>query len=187
MRKLFVTILCAAVAVSLSGCVNNTGDSSSSGSSSSDSSSHSSSSSAVISDNSGQTSDVEQSDAEKMVEKALKADSWQSMDFVTEQSFVNALFNDKIVLADCEDYCLSSNIISSQLNKILVVKPKPEKAAAIEEAMDEYYEYVRTEGAFYPDQQASSAGAVMGETDSGYIYIIVHPNGTLIADVMLSD
>lgn len=188
MRKLFVTILCAAVAVSLSGCVNNTDDSSSSGSSSSDSSSsQSSSSSVVISDDSGQTSDIEQSDAEKMVEKALKADSWQSMDFVTEQSFVNALFNDKIVLADCEDYCLSSNIISAQLNKILVVKPKPEKAAAIEEAMDEYYEYVRNEGAFYPDQQASSAGAVKGKTDSGYIYIIVHPNGTLIADAMLSD
>ena len=182
MRKLFLSIICAAAAVTLCGCTGNVQDSTGS----SQSSSQGSGSSAVISENSEDNNDSEQSDAEKMVDKALKADKWQSMDFVTEQSYVNALFSDKIVLADCEDYCMASNIISSQLNKIIVIKPKPGKEAALEEAMDEYYEYVCTEGAAYPDQQASAAGAVKGENEDGYIYIIVHQNGNLIEDAMLS-
>lgn len=183
MRKLFLGIICTGLAITLCGCVNNNSDSSSS---SSQSGSQSSQSTVINSGDSEQSSDSEQSEAEKMVDKALKSDKWQSMDFVTEQSFVDALFSDKIVLADCEDFCLTSNIISAQLNKILVIKPKADKAKALEAAMSEYYEYVRTEGAFYPDQQASAAGAVMGKTPDGYIYIIVHPNGNLIADKMLA-
>ena len=179
MRKLFSGLMCITIAATLCGCTNNVSDSSSS-------SSQNSESSPVISENSEENNDREQSEAEKMVDKALKADEWQSMDFVTEQKYVNALFSDKIVLADCEDFCLSSNIISAQLNKILVIKPKAEKEAELQAAMDEYYEYVRTEGAVYPDQQASAAGTVKGKTADGYIYIIVHRNGNLIADVMLS-
>ncbi len=192
MRKIFVAMICAAAMVTLSGCRNNMENSSGTSQSSSQSSAISSSSSSGSQSSSGsdssQPSDssASGSTAEKMADKALNADEWPSMETVSEQNYVNALFNEEIVLADCEDFCLMSNTISAQLYKILLVKPKADKAQAIQSAMDDYFEYVRNEGAFYPDQQASAAGAVKGKTESGYIYIIVHPNGTLIADAMLS-
>ncbi len=196
MRKLFLTIICAACMVSLCGCRNETADNSSDSSQSSSQSAVSSSSSSVSSsqsssqssdnNSSGNVSDSEPTESEKMAEKALNADEWPSMESVTEQDFVDALFSEKIVLADCEDYSMASNVISAQLYKLLIVKPKAEKADEIQKAMDEYFDYVKTESAFYPDQEASAAGAVKGKTDSGYIYIIVHPNGQSIADEMLS-
>ena len=39
------------------------------------------------------------------------------------------------------------------------------------------FEYIKNGAAFYPEQEVSAAGAVMGTTDSGYLYIIVHENG----------
>lgn len=163
MRKILFAMACFVLMLSLCGC-----ETDSSG-------------------NSDSYSSQNTANAEAMVKKALEADEWPAMDYVTEQIYVNTLFADDIVLEDCEDYCLASNIISSQLYRILVIKPKADKAEAIEAAIDEYYEYVRSgEAAAYIDQQASAAGSIKGKIEGGYIYLIVHPNGTLVADKMLS-
>lgn len=200
MRKIFLTIICISAALALCGCRNNTNEGSDGASSQQSSSSavQSGQSSSVSSQNSGAQSDSEGSgtasdsepseSSEKMAQKALDADEWPQMDSATEQNVVDALFSDKIVLADCEDFCLMSNTISAQLYRIMIVKPKADKSAAVEAAMNEYFDAVRSsEEAFYPEQQESAAGAVKGKTDKGYIYIIVHPNGKLIAEKMLSE
>lgn len=162
-------MICAAMAISLCGC----GDSTDAPSNSSQDSSESESSVVSLS-------------AREYAEKALSADEWPGMDFLTDQEFVSALLSEKIILDDLEDYALASNVISAQLNKILIVKPKADRAEAVQAAMDEYFGDVTTEGAFYPQQEASAAGSVKGKTPDGYIYMIVHENGSKIADAMLA-
>lgn len=170
MKKFISVLLCAAAAISLSGCNTVSEDSSGPAQNSSEST----------------ADEGEKYTAQKLAERALDSGEWPGMDFLTDQKFVSALLSEKIILDDLEDYALASNVISAQLNKILVVKPKADKAEAVQAAMDEYFDYVTTEGAFYPEQQASAAGSVSGKTPGGYIYIIVHENGAEIADAMLA-
>ncbi len=52
----------------------------------------------------------------------------------------------------------------------------------LKEVVEAYVKMVKTDPnvAFYPMQQASAQGAVMGMTDDGYIYVIVHEDGSEI-------
>ena len=171
-KKFISALLCAVAAVSFCGCGTSPEDPSDPAQNSSESSS---------------PADKDKTfTAHDLAERALNADEWPGMDFLTTQEYVSALFSDKIILDDLEDYAFASNVISAQLNKILIVKPRADRAEAVEAAMDEYFEYVTTEGAFYPQQEASAAGSVMGKTSDGYIYMIVHENGAKIADEMLA-
>lgn len=96
----------------------------------------------------------------------------------------DSLFN----LASCEEFCFGTNIISAQLNKIIVIKPKDGKENEISTAIDTYYNSVKNDPniAFYPAQQASADGAVKGKSDDGYYYVIVHENGSDIETAMLA-
>ena len=95
-----------------------------------------------------------------------------------------SLFN----LESCEEFCFSTNIISAQLKKLVVIKPKDGKESEISTAIDTYYDGVKNDPniAFYPMQQASADGAVKGVTDDGYYYVIVHENGEDIETAMLA-
>ncbi len=52
----------------------------------------------------------------------------------------------------------------------------------LKEAAEAYAQMIKTDPnvAFYPSQQASAEGTVMGTTDDGYIYVIVHADGAEI-------
>lgn len=56
----------------------------------------------------------------------------------------------------------------------------------LEEVAAAYLNNVKTNPdiAFYPMQQASAEGAVMGKTNDGYLYVIVHENGEEIEKVI---
>ncbi len=52
----------------------------------------------------------------------------------------------------------------------------------LKEAAEAYAQMIKTDPnvAFYPSQQVSAQGTVMGTTDDGYIYVIVHQDGAEI-------
>lgn len=90
-----------------------------------------------------------------------------------------------IDLSLCSDYYLSGAMISAQLNEIIVVKPTEGSEDALKAALDAHFEYIKNDAAFYPAQELSAAGAVQGETASGYYYIIVHEDGETAANAII--
>lgn len=126
--------------------------------------------------------------AGNMTKTALTTDNWPAMDIVSDQEFLGAMFSADFNLESLEEYCFCTNVISAQLNKVIIVKPKADNEAEVSGAIDTYFDAVKNDPniAFYPGQQASADGAVKGKTDDGYYYIIVHENGADIESAMLA-
>lgn len=87
----------------------------------------------------------------------------------------------------CTDYYISTPLISADLNEIIICKPDTGREAELQEQFDAHFEYIKNGAAFYPEQEASAAGAVMGKTDDGYLYIIVHENGQAAEAALQND
>lgn len=208
MKRFVSTVIAMAMLTAgLSGCTgnNNSGssgssevsDSSDSGSDNSDNSENSDNSDSAP-DTSGATSDgasTGTSDggenlpdpdgrAAKMGAAAMEAVEWPAMMDVTDPEMASMFFG--IDLSACEDYYLSNQLISAQLNEVVIAKPSAGNEDALKSAFDAHFEYIKNEAAFYPDQEASAAGAVSGTTEDGYLYIIVHENGADAAEAMLA-
>lgn len=126
--------------------------------------------------------------AGEFAKAALATGNWPAMDIVDDQDFLTALFSADFNLEYFEEFCFATNIISSQLNKVIVVKPKADNDAEVSAAVDAYLDAVKNDPniAFYPMQQVSAEGAVKGKTDDGYYYIIVHKDGADIETEMLA-
>lgn len=214
MRKFFTTVIALTMLTAgISGCTNNDNSGSSGSSDVSDSSDNSDNSDSSNSDNSdnsdssdligtpdasGSTSDSTSDGtsqggenlpdpngrAAKLGAAAMAAVEWPSMMDVTDAETATMFFN--IDLNMCEDYYFSNQLISAQLNEILVAKPTAGNEDALKDAFDAHFEYIQNEAALYPDQEASAAGAVSGTTEDGYLYIIVHENGAEVAEAMLA-
>lgn len=126
--------------------------------------------------------------AGSLVKAALATGNWPAMDLLTEQDTVDFMISSDLKLENCEEYCLATNIISSQLYKVVIVKPAAGSEDDIKTILDNYLEAVKTDPniAFYPGQQASADGAVSGKTDDGYLYVIVHDMGADVESGMLA-
>ena len=208
MKKFILSaILCGSLMLTLSGCGNRNNSDSSSGVSSEESSSEQSSSESS-SENSGESSSensgaagtgneggVDNSAlsfpdnrAGRMAAAALRTDVWPAMDVVSEVDMIGAMFStdegEVFNLDDLEEYCFCTNVMSAQLNRVIVVKPVNGREGAVEDAINTYLNYSQTGAAFYPAQEESAAGAVSGKTPDNYIYLIVHKNGGAIADAI---
>lgn len=122
--------------------------------------------------------------AAQMGAAAMEAVEWPSMMDVTDEETASIFFG--IDLNMCEDYYFSNQLISAQLNEIVIAKPSAGNEDALKAAFDAHFEYIQNDAAFYPDQEASAAGAVSGTTEDGYYYIIVHENGADAAAAMLT-
>ena len=210
MKKIILSaILCGSLVLSLSGCGNRNNDNSDSSSGvSSEESSSEQSSSESSSENSGESSSensgaagtgneggVDNSAlsfpdnrAGRMAAAALRTDVWPAMDVVSEVDEIGAMFStdegEVFNLDDLEEYCFCTNVMSAQLNRVIVVKPVNGREGAVEDAINTYLNYSQTGAAFYPAQEESAAGAVSGKTPDNYIYLIVHKNGAAIADAI---
>ena len=206
MKKIILSvILCGSLALTLAGCGNNNGGSDmSSGesteeSSTSESSSESSSSSLESSsdindldnsnpivDNSGL--DYPDNRAGRMAAAALNTDEWPYMQVVSDPELIGTMFStdsgETFNLDDLEEFCFCTNLISAQLNEVIVVKPVNGREGAVQDVLDSYLNYTQNGAAFYPDQEISAAGAVSGKTADNYMYLIVHENGAAIADAI---
>lgn len=127
--------------------------------------------------------------AGSLTKAVLALDSWPGMDLVTDQNVVEIMFSSEFDLDKCAEYCFATNIISAQLYKVIIIKPAEGGEDDVRTAMDNYLNAVKTNPdiAFYPGQQENAEGAVTGKTDDGYLYLIVHKNGSDIADAIKSD
>ena len=210
MKKIILSaILCGSLILTLAGCGNKNNDNSDSSSGvSSEESSSEQSSSESSSENSGESSSensgaagtgneggVDNSAlsfpdnrAGRMAAAALRTDVWPAMDVVSEVDEIGAMFStdegEVFNLDDLEEYCFCTNVMSAQLNRVIVVKPVNGREGAVEDAINTYLNYSQTGAAFYPAQEESAAGAVSGKTPDNYIYLIVHKNGAAIADAI---
>lgn len=84
------------------------------------------------------------------------------------------------------DSFYSVNLMSPQLYRIVIIKPTEETKDAAAKKIEEYAEYMKTEAAFYPDQEISAAGTVSGVTPDGFYYVIVHEDGAKAEEALLS-
>lgn len=210
MKKIILSaILCGSLILTLAGCGNKNNDNSDSSSGvSSEESSSEQSSSESSSENSGESSSENSGGAGtgneggvdnsalsfpdnragRMAAAALRTDVWPAMDVVSEVDMIGAMFStdegEVFNLDDLEEYCFCTNVMSAQLNRVIVVKPVNGREGAVEDAINTYLNYSQTGAAFYPAQEESAAGAVSGKTPDNYIYLIVHKNGAAIADAI---
>lgn len=122
-------------------------------------------------------SDVQQTglDAYAMAGNAFASLEWPAMMELPDAE--TAMMMTSIDPALCEDYYMSTQLMSAHLNEVLICKPSAGNEEALQAQFDAHFEYIQNGAAFYPEQEVSAAGAVMGKTDDGYLYIIVHENG----------
>ncbi len=117
-----------------------------------------------------------------MADAAYAAVEWPSMMPVDDVELINSFFGIDTTL--CEDYYVANQLISAQLNEIIIVKPLAGNEDALQAQLDAHFEYIKNDAAFYPEQEPSAAGAVMGELDNGYKYILVHENGAAVEEAV---
>lgn len=213
MKKIFLSaILCGSLILTLAGCGNRNNSDNSSEMSSGENSEQNSSEQSSTEESSEQSSTQSSSDvnggagagtesgadnstltfpdnrAGRMAAAALRTDVWPAMDVVSEADMIDAMFStdegEVFNLDDLEEYCFCTNVMSAQLNRVIVVKPVNGREGAVEDAINTYLNYSQTGAAFYPAQEESAAGAVSGKTPDNYIYLIVHKNGQAIADAI---
>ncbi|MGN0649136.1 MAG: DUF4358 domain-containing protein [Oscillospiraceae bacterium] len=204
MRKLIAAIIISALTLALAGCSgnNNSGSSASSGSSTTssdttsnqDSSGSSGTSSESAPDNgsdvSSDTSSESSSNGEyadnahRLADVVQNAVEFPAMGEVTETEDILNIFGINTDL--CVEYAFIQNLMSVHLNEIIVLLPAAECEDELLEQLTNRFEYIRNEAAFYPAQEASAAGAVMGTTENGYLYLIVHENGADAQEALLA-
>lgn len=122
-----------------------------------------------------------------LAKTVLATNVWPRMDIVDSQEFIDSIFSSNFVLDSCEEFCFATNVISAQLYKVIIIKPKDGKKEDLSTAIDNYFDAVKNDPnlAFYPMQEESANGTVKGETGSGYLYLVVHENGAEIESAVL--
>ncbi len=185
MKKFLSTALILAVlAMTVTGCSNN--NNSSDTSDTSDTSSVVSGDSSDTSDNeSGADSEAAALTAVQMAANALNAVEWPAMMEIPDAESANLMLG--IDAALCEDYYFSTQLMSAQLNEVVIAKPSAGNEEALQAQFDAHFEYIKNGAAFYPAQEESAAGAVQGKTDDGYLYILVHTDGAAVEEALLNN
>lgn len=127
------------------------------------------------SSSSGETSNGAEKRADLYAEAALNAVEFPKMTKVEAAEEIDAFFEFNI--ANYADFSLYMNVMSVNLNRVILVKPLSDKHDEVFAELEAYYNDLIENSAFYPAQESAAAGSKMGETTDGYIYIIVHEDG----------
>lgn len=119
--------------------------------------------------------------------KDITSAVFECVEWVAAEEITNAENAETMLGLDLdllEDYSIFVPMMSVHLDELIVVKPKSGSEEEVESQLNTHFEYIKDGAAFYPDQEIAAAGAVMGQTDDGFYYIIVHQIGSEIADVI---
>lgn len=179
MKKFLATMAAlAVVTAAFTGCSNNNN--------SSDSSSVADSSSSTSQTTSEATSDTSTPAADRTAQDITNA-VFESVDWVASEQITDAEIAETMLGLDLsllDDYSIFVPMMSVHLDELIVVKPKAGSEADVEKQLTAHLDYIKNGAAFYPDQEIAAAGAVMGQTDDGYYYLVVHQVGSDIAEVI---
>lgn len=175
MKKFLATMAALAVmTAAFTGCTNsNNSSSSSSGTDSSTSTSE------TTSDTSTPEADRTAQDITNAVFESVE---WVASEQVTDAEIAETMLGLDLSLLD--DYSIFVPLMSVHLDELIVVKPKSGSEADVENQLTTHLSYIKDGAAFYPDQEIAAAGAVMGQTDDGFYYLVVHQVGSEIAEVI---
>ncbi len=110
---------------------------------------------------------------------ALNAVEFPEMIKVESEQEIDAFFS--FDTSDYADYSFYTNLMSTNLNHVIVVKPLEGKHDEVFAELKAFFDDQIENVAFYPAQDASAKGAQMKETKDGYIYIIFHEDGDIAA------
>lgn len=168
---LFAAVLSAAL---LTAC-NNSASVNESSSVNENGSVNESSSSSTQTESSSETPAVAEKKADLYAEAALNAVEFPKMTKVETADEIDAFF--EFNTANYADFSLYMNVMSVNLNRVIIVKPLPDKHDEVYAELKAYFDDLITNSAFYPAQESAAAGAKIGETADGYIYVIVHEDG----------
>lgn len=142
-----------------------------------------SSSSAAESGTSSETSTPEaERTAQDITDGVFESIDWVSSEQVTDPEIADTMLGLDLSLLD--DYSIFVPLMSVHLDELIVVKPKAGSEEDVDKQLTAHLEYIKESAAFYPDQEIAAAGAVMGQTDDGFYYLVVHQIGSEIADVI---
>ncbi len=186
--KKFMTMaaILAALTMTVTGCASNKDDNSSANDSTVSGSVEAGDNSSEVTDDNGASDEEAVSlTAAQMAANALTAIEWPAMMNVEDPEMINGFFG--IDTGLCEDFYVSNQMISAQLNEVIIVKPAEGKKDELQAQLDSHFEYIKNDAAFYPEQEPSAEGAVMGELSNGYLYILVHENAQTAADALLNN
>jgi len=179
MKKFLATMAAlAVVTAAFTGCSNNNN--------SSDSSSAADSSSSTSQTTSEATSDTSTPAADRTAQDITNA-VFESVDWVASEQITDAEIAETMLGLDLsllDDYSIFVPMMSVHLDELIVVKPKAGSEADVEKQLTAHLDYIKNGAAFYPEQEIAAAGAVMGQTDDGYYYLVVHQVGSDIAEVI---
>lgn len=179
MKKFLATMAAlAVVTAAFTGCSNNNN--------SSDSSSAADSSSSTSQTTSEATSDTSTPAADRTAQDITNA-VFESVEWVASEQITDAEIAETMLGLDLsllDDYSIFVPMMSVHLDELIVVKPKAGSEADVEKQLTAHLDYIKNGAAFYPDQEIAAAGAVMGQTDDGYYYLVVHQVGSDIAEVI---
>lgn len=115
---------------------------------------------------------------------AINTNEWPGLDMITDAEIIEAFFG---FSADhAEDYYLAVPALSANIEEIVIVKPAAGYEEEIKTALDNHLAYKTDAMNIYPSQEEIAAGAVSGETDDGYYYVIIHKDGAEIEQTMLT-
>ena len=168
----------AVVTAAFTGCSNNN-NSSESSSAADSSSSTSQTTSEATSDSSAPAADRTAQDITNAVFESVE---WVASEQITDAEIAETMLGLDLSLLD--DYSIFVPMMSVHLDELIVVKPKAGSEADVEKQLTAHLDYIKNGAAFYPEQEIAAAGAVMGQTDDGYYYLVVHQVGSDIAEVI---
>lgn len=179
MKKILATMAAlAVVTAAFTGCSNNNNSSESSSAADSSSSTSQTTSEA----NSDSSAPAAERTAQDITNAVFESVEWVASEQITDAEIAETMLGLDLSLLD--DYSIFVPMMSVHLDELIVVKPKAGSEADVEKQLTAHLDYIKDGAAFYPEQEIAAAGAVMGQTDDGYYYLVVHQVGSDIAEVI---
>lgn len=179
MKKFLATMAAlAVVTAAFTGCSNNNNSSESSSAADSSSSTSQTTSEA----NSDSSAPAAERTAQDITNAVFESVEWVASEQITDAEIAETMLGLDLSLLD--DYSIFVPMMSVHLDELIVVKPKAGSEADVEKQLTAHLDYIKNGAAFYPEQEIAAAGAVMGQTDDGYYYLVVHQVGSDIAEVI---
>lgn len=121
----------------------------------------------------------------KMAKAAIEYDqeAWSSgMTIADEESFPYLLPD--LDPAMFEEYCFVYDMMPINGHTIFAGKPAAGQEDAAKTALESTLEARKEQVSFYPAGQEAAANAQIGTTNDGYLYFVIHQDGSAIADAM---